>query len=293
MNSYFAFITAVELGSFTRAAEKLGYTQSAISQLVLSLEKELDTKLIVRSRAGIELTPDGREYLPYIQQICQKVMELEEKKKVMQGLERGIIKIGTISSVATNYFPSWVKEFKKTYPMLQFELYMGDYSEIEQMILNGSVDFGFVNPKVVTSLSTIPLIQDEMVACVPKAHALSALKSVSLEKLADDSFILIQEGSRSNALQLFSRRGLEPKIDFIVQDDHAVMEMIAEGLGVTIIPSLMLRYNDDRIHTMPLDPPSLRTICLAYKDLSILPIASRKFIQFIIDEMQANHEGAL
>lgn len=285
MNSYFAFITAVELGSFTKAAVQLGYTQSAISQLILSLEKELDTKLIVRSRAGIELTPDGREYLPYIRKICQKVKELEEKKKVMQGLERGVIKIGTISSVATNYLPGWVKAFKASYPTVQFELYMGDYSEIEQMILNGTVDFGFVNPKVVTELPTMPFIQDEMVACVPAGHPLSELSTVTLEQLAQESFILIQEGSRSNALQLFSEQGLEPKVDYKVQDDYAVVEMIAEGLGVTIIPSLVLRFEDARVRTMPLDPPSLRTISLAYKDLSILPIASRKFIDFIVAEM--------
>lgn len=286
MNSYFAFIMAVQLGSFTKAAEQLGYTQSAISQLILSLEKELDTKLIVRSRAGIELTPDGAEYLPYIERICQKVRELEEKKKVMQGLERGVIKIGTISSVAVNYLPSWMKAFKKMYPSLQFELYLGDYSEIEQMIVSGAVDFGFVNPKVVTALANIPLIQDEMVACVPIGHPLSKLTAVSLEQLAQESFILIQEGSRSNALQLFSEKGLEPKVDYKVQDDHAVIEMIANGLGVTIIHSLVLRYNDERVRTMPLDPPSLRTVSLAYKDLSILPIASRKFIDFIVLEMK-------
>lgn len=286
MNSYFAFMAAVELGSFTKAAEHLGYTQSAISQLILSLEKELDTKLIIRSRAGIELTPDGHEYLPYIQGICQKVKELEEKKKVMQGLERGIIKIGTISSVAANFLPSWIKAFKKTYPTLQFELYTGDYSEIEHMILTGAVDFGFINPKVVTSLSEMQLIQDEMVACVPVTHPLSKLSKVSLDQLVEESFILIQEGSRSNALQLFSEQGLEPRVDYKVQDDHAVIEMIAAGLGVTIIPSLILRYNDERVHTMPLDPPSLRTISVAYKDLSILPIASRKFIQFIMEHMK-------
>lgn len=289
MNSYFAFITAVQLGSFTKAAEQLGYTQSAISQLILSLEKELDTKLIIRSRAGLELTADGHEYLPYIQQICQKAMELEEKKKVMQGLERGVIKMGIISSIATNFLPHWVKEFKENYPTVQFEFYMGDYSEIERMILNGVVDFGFVNPKVVTSLSAVPLIQDEMVACVPIVHPLSELENVTLNQLAEESFILIQEGSRSNALQLFTESGLEPKVDFIVQDDYTVIEMIAAGLGVTIIPSLVLRYNDERVHTMPLNPPSLRTISLAYKDLSILPIASRKFILFIEEAMKAEN----
>lgn len=279
----------MQLGSFTKAAEQLGYTQSAISQLILSLEKELDTKLIIRSRAGLELTADGHEYLPYIQQICQKAMELEEKKKVMQGLERGVIKMGIISSIATNFLPHWVKEFKENYPTVQFEFYMGDYSEIERMILNGVVDFGFVNPKVVTSLSAVPLIQDEMVACVPIVHPLSELENVTLNQLAEESFILIQEGSRSNALQLFTESGLEPKVDFIVQDDYTVIEMIAAGLGVTIIPSLVLRYNDERVHTMPLNPPSLRTISLAYKDLSILPIASRKFILFIEEAMKAEN----
>lgn len=279
----------MQLGSFTKAAEQLGYTQSAISQLILSLEKELNTKLIIRSRAGLELTADGHEYLPYIQQICQKAMELEEKKKVMQGLERGVIKMGIISSIATNFLPHWVKEFKENYPTVQFEFYMGDYSEIERMILNGVVDFGFVNPKVVTSLSAVPLIQDEMVACVPIVHPLSELENVTLNQLAEESFILIQEGSRSNALQLFTESGLEPKVDFIVQDDYTVIEMIAAGLGVTIIPSLVLRYNDERVHTMPLNPPSLRTISLAYKDLSILPIASRKFILFIEEAMKAEN----
>lgn len=281
MNSYFAFIKAVELGSFTKAAEHLGYTQSAISQLIQTIEKDLNTKLIIRSRAGIELTPDGKEYLPYIQQICQACSELEEKKKVMQGLDRAVIKIGTISSIAINFLPVWMKKFKQEFPSVQFELFTGDYSEIEQMISKGFVDFGFVNPEVITSLQNMPITQDEMVACVPKEHALSKQKSISLEQLEQESFILVQEGSRSAALQLFSEQGLTPKIDFTVQDDDAVIEMIAEGLGVTIIPSLILRYEDERVAIKSLNPKRLRTISLAYKDLSILPIASRTFIQFI------------
>jgi DNA-binding transcriptional LysR family regulator len=100
MNPYDAFIKIIETGSFTKAAEELGYTQSAISQMVHSLEKELSTTLILRSRKGITLTPDGEEFLPYIKNIGNSHRELIEKHNEMQGLQSGLIRIGTFSSVS-------------------------------------------------------------------------------------------------------------------------------------------------------------------------------------------------
>ena len=107
MNKYGVFIKIIETGSFTRTAEEIGYTQSAISQIVNSLEDELSTKLILRSRKGIELTPDGKEYLPYIKTIYHSYLELMEKNKEMQGLEKGIVRIGTFSSVSCIFFVTW------------------------------------------------------------------------------------------------------------------------------------------------------------------------------------------
>ena len=99
MNRYKAFIKIVETGSFSRAAETLGYTQSALSQMVHTLEKELSTTLLLRSRTGITLTADGREYLPYIQSIANAQRELEVKFSEMQGLQSGLIRIGTFTQL--------------------------------------------------------------------------------------------------------------------------------------------------------------------------------------------------
>ncbi len=97
MNRYSAFIKIIETGSFTKAAQELGYTQSAVSQMVRSLEEELSTTLILRSRKGLTLTPDAEEFLPYMKALHNSYRELLEKRREMQGLQTGIIRIGTFS----------------------------------------------------------------------------------------------------------------------------------------------------------------------------------------------------
>ena len=90
----------VELGSFTKAADKLGYTQSAVSQMIASLEEELSIKLLYRSRIGIRLTLEGEELYPYIQRTVLQYQAMQEKADEINGLETGIIRIGTISSIS-------------------------------------------------------------------------------------------------------------------------------------------------------------------------------------------------
>ncbi|WP_251028035.1 MULTISPECIES: LysR family transcriptional regulator [unclassified Bacillus (in: firmicutes)] len=284
MNSYYAFIKAIETGSFTKAAEELGYTQSAISQMVQSLEEELSTTLILRSRTGITLTPDGEEFLPFIKNICNSHRELLEKKKEMVGLQSGLIRIGTFSSVACNWLPGLMKDFKDRYPSVHFELHQGDYTSISNWIKEGTVDFGFVNPEAVTKLTTIPLQEDEMLAVLPKEHPLSTHNIVSLKDLTKESYILLDEGGLSEPLMIFKQNKFEPNIQFQVYDDYAIMSMIEKGLGISILPKLVLSRCPYNIETKSISPPVVRTISLAYKDKKVLPIASRYFIDFIIDK---------
>lgn len=283
MNSYYAFIKAIETGSFTKAAEELGYTQSAISQMVQSLEEELSTTLILRSRTGITLTPDGEEFLPFIKNICNSHRELLEKKKEMEGLQSGLIRIGTFSSVSCNWLPGLMKDFKKQYPSVHFELHQGGYTSISSWIKEGTVDFGFVNPEAVSKLTTIPLQEDEMLAVLPKEHPLSTHDIVSLKDLTKEPYILLDEVGLSEPLTVFQQNNFEPNIQFRVYDDYAIMSMIEKGLGISILPKLVLSRCSYNIVTKAISPPVVRTISLAYKDKKVLPIASRYFIDFIID----------
>lgn len=288
LNSYYAFIKAIETGSFTKAAEELGYTQSAISQMVHSLEEELSTTLILRSRKGITLTPDGEEFLPYIKNICNSHRELIEKRKEMEGLQSGLIRIGTFSSVACHWLPGLIKDFKELYPAVHFELHQGNYTDISNWIKEGSVDFGFVNPKAVSNLTTTPLQEDEMLAVLPVDHPLAANSTVLLKELTNVPYIFLDEGEISEPLTIFKQNNFEPNIQYRVHDAYWIMSMIEQGLGVSILPKLVLNRCPYNIVTKAISPSVIRTISVAYKDKRVLPVASRYFIDFIIERYSKN-----
>ncbi len=284
MNRYDAFMLIIETGSFTKAADELGYTQSAISQMVHSLEEELSTTLLLRSRSGITLTPDGEEFLPYIKKLRNSYRELIEKQKEMQGLQSGTIRIGTFSSVSCHWLPGLMKDFKKKYPSVNFELHQGEYTSIAQLVREGSVDFGFVNPDAISNLTTIPLKQDEMLAVLPNNHPLVACETISLKELATEPFILLNEGQLSEPLEFFKQNHLHPNIQYRVYDDYTIMSMIENGLGISILPKLVLHRIHYNIVTKQISPPIIRTIGIAFKNRKSLPIASRYFIDFLVKQ---------
>ena len=284
MNRYDAFIKITETGSFTKAADELGYTQSAISQMIHTLEEELATTLIIRSRKGIILTPDGEQFLPYIQSVNNSHLELLEKRKEMQGLQGGIIRIGTFTSVSCNWLPGLMKDFKELYPSVHFDLKQGEYTNIGNWIKEGSVDFGFVNPDAVSDLTVIPLRSDEMLAVLHPEHQLAFNNKVTLQELSLEPYILLDEGDFSEPLDFFKQKNLTPNIQYRVYDDYTIMSMVEKGLGISILPKLVLSRHHQHIVTKEISPVIVRTIALAYKNKNVLPIASRYFINFILEQ---------
>ena len=99
MNRYKALLKVVEIGSYTKAAEILGYTQPALSQMIASLEKEIGITLLYRSRYGVRLTPDGEKLFPTIQLAVQQYEALRQMEYEINGLKSGVVRIGTVSSV--------------------------------------------------------------------------------------------------------------------------------------------------------------------------------------------------
>lgn len=290
MNRYEVFLKVLEKGSFTNAAEELGYTQSAVSQMILALEQELSTTLIIRSRKGISLTADGEEFLPFITKVANSYRELMEKSKEMQGLESGNIRIGTFSSVSCHWLPGLIKEFKQRYPSVHFHLAQGEYTSIAQFIKEGTVDFGFVNPDAAKDLQTVTLKKDRMLAVLPVNHPLAKKERITVEELAKEPFILLEQGELSEPLEIFKEKGFYPNIQYRVFDDYTIMSMVENELGISILPELILQKVDYEIVTKEIDPPIVRTLGIAYKNKKTLPIASRYFIDFIISRFQSSKE---
>lgn len=279
---YQAFIKTVECGSFTKAAELLHYSQSGISRMVLDLEREWDITLLERGRGGVRLTSDGMRMLPYAQSVCDEYEKLQMQLDDLHGVQSGIIRIGTFSSFATHRLPGIIKAFQKDYPGIDYELLLGDYSEIEEWIALGRVDCGFTHLPVPTGFDTIFIEKDRLLAIIPEGHPLSEPEKIPLEALCEEPFMLQEKSEKSEVRELFERYGVEPRIHFTTWDDYAVMSMVESGMGLSILPEMIMKRTPYRVTAKELTVPAYRSIVLTLRDRKSASIAVRRFLDHMI-----------
>ncbi len=281
MTKYIAFCKIVECKSFTRAAEALGYTQAAVSQMVRTLEKELSVTLFVRSRKEILLTSEGEELYPFIKKLVNSHNELFNRVSEITGLSSGEIRIGTFSSMSQRLLPGAMSDFGKTYPGIRFALTQGDNTTLPEQIKNGSIDFGFVYPEASVGLTNIPIASDSFLAVFPEGHPLACKERVTLREMSTVPLILTDEGGINTVLSAFEREKLSPNIKYRIHDDHTILSMVEKGIGVSILPEMILDRASYRIKTVPIKTPVTRTVGIAYLSDELLPIASKRFIEFL------------
>lgn len=282
ISRYEIFCRVIETGSFTRAAEGLGYSQSSISQTVKNLENELGTVLIERKKDGISLTSDGRFFYPYIESIFAAERALEEKRRELNGLTNSVITIGTFTGISRTILPSLMKSFQDIYPSVSFVLQQGEYTGITEWIQSGRVDFGFINSDAVRGVEVLPLYDEQMLVVAPEKHPFATRESIPLSEIADEPFILLDEGAQSVPLAAFSQSGLTPNISYKVTDDYTILEMVRQRLGVSMIYERVLRGFGQGLTIRKIDEQPKRTIALAYKNRDSLPLSSTRFINFIL-----------
>ena len=281
IQKYMAFVKVIELGSFTRAADALSYSQSGISRMILDLEKEWKVCLLERGKNGVKLTSDGQKLLPYAKSVCEEYKKLQMQVDSINGLESGLIRIGTFSSVATHWLPNIIKEFQKDYPNIEYELLLGDYTEIEAWIAEGRVDCGFLRLPTQPEFETIFLERDELKAIIPQNHPLAGEDIFPLEELCKEPFMLLEKGAKAEISEVFERNGLAPKVHFTTWDDYAVMSMVESGLGVSILPSLILKRVPYKILDKSLDVPAYRDIGFVVKSMENASLAVKRFMEYL------------
>lgn len=282
MNRYIALQKIVELGSFSKAAESLGYTQSAMSQMITSLENELSIKLVNRFRTGTKLTLEGRELYPYIERMLCQFFAVREKTNEIKGLQTGVIRMGTIASISAHWLPRFLKIFQEEYPGVEFVIHQGDYSSIQEWVKSGIIDFGFINPQAAAGIETTTLTQGNMLAILPEHHPLAELDVIPLEILAPEPFILLEEGHYYEPLEAFKSIGITPNIKYTIHDDYAIMTMVEAGLGISILAELILHRTSYNLILRPTEPAITRTIAIGYKDKGSLSMASKRFIDLLV-----------
>lgn len=285
MTRYIAFCKIVELGSFTRAAEALGYTQAAVSQMIRSLEGELSLTLLSRTRTGIKLTVEGEQMYPIIQKFVATYREIGDTAVDINGLSAGELRIGTFSSMSQNLLPGLMSDFSRKYPNINFVLTQGDNTTLPEWIRQGLLDFGFVYPEASAGLVNRPIATDEYLAVLPEDHPYAKMESVPLALMAKEPLIVVDEGDTNTVLNAFSAAGLTPRVKYRIHDDYTILSMVEKGIGVSLLPSMLLDRAKYRIKSVPTDIPVKRTVGIAYLDYDMLPIAAKRFVKFILDNI--------
>ncbi|SER24385.1 LysR family transcriptional regulator [Streptococcus gallolyticus] len=282
ISKYAVFCSVIELGSFTKTAKELNYSQSAVSQTVKNLEKEIGTCLLTRSHEGIKLTKDGQALYPYFQQLVQGEKQLTKKIEELQGLNKTEIRIGIFTSASRNFILPYIKEFKIKYPSVNFVLKQGEYTTIHQWLDTGQVDLGFTHIDFVGQMQSQILYQDCLYAVFPSNHPLAKQSEVSLTDLAETELILLDEGENSLTRAAFAKENLTPTFTYEIYDDYTILEMIRQDLGASLLYENFLdglSLQDLSIRHITEKP--FRTIVLAWKNWQTLPLAAQQFAKNI------------
>lgn len=268
-----------EVQSFTEAAQLLGLTQSAVSHAVSSLEKEFGFALIHRNRNGVKLTTEGITMVRAMRQVLLAEEFLQQEAAHIVGVTKGTVRVGLISSISIQWMPTIIHLLDDRYPGITIELKEGDYYEVEQWLINGEIDCGFLNRSSSKQFDFMPLVRDYLFCIVSSKSPLYNKKEIDLYEIAQEPFIMPSYRGTNDVITTFEKHHIKPNVRFELYDDRGIMSMVAHHVGVSILPRLVLSNLPQDVKMIPLKQESFRTIGLATKQ-SLSP-AAEKFAQVL------------
>ncbi|MFI6788835.1 LysR family transcriptional regulator [Nonomuraea sp. NPDC050383] len=255
-------------GNMTRAAEELATTQSAVSHALRALESELGVALLVRGNQGVSLTAAGRAVCRRATLILTQAEALEQEVAAIRGQERGSLRVGVIPSANARLLPPILRRFAEAHPRVRLTVMEGSDNEVLEWLETGAADIATVSaavdeaPLPAWSVAR-PLAADRMLAVLPSGHELSVRHSLPVAELARHPFIMSTGGCEPLITAIARAAGASLKCHYRVRDTNSILAMVAEGLGLSIVPELSLPAHHAGVHAIPLEPAAERIILLA------------------------------
>ncbi|WP_429844679.1 LysR family transcriptional regulator [Brevibacillus sp. FIR094] len=271
-------VAVTNAGNFTRAGEQIGLSQSGVSHTIGALEKELGISLFIRNRGGVKLTAVGEKIVASALTILENVSLIKQVATESSGLLEATIRIASFPSVTAQLLPKLLKAMQSHYPHMKTKLYEGSYQEIKEWVRSGVVDVGFhVWPD--DELEGILLTTDTLHAVVPAHHPLAKERSLTLEQLARESFLMPMAGCQLLIGAEFAKAGLTPNVSYEIADNTTILAMVESGVGVTVVPSLTLPAQLPDVAVKEITPPLSRQIGLTVRSLRDAPPAVQAFLR--------------
>ena len=278
LNKYTLFADVAETKNFTKTGERMGYTQPGVSHILKTLENELGFPLFLRTKRGIKLTPNAEVILPIVRNMLAINEQLEQTISSLKGLDTGHLTIASFASISRNWLPRAIHEFQVDYPGIEIELLEGGTDDIVQWINDSVADIGLVSRRNTEELEWISLYEDPLMAILPRSFSTSSDFCPIIDMMAHP-FIISAVGTDYDVHYALQSSGINPDIRFSSKDDLAIVSMVANNLGVSILPKLVIEGMDEKVLTLPLEPYFTRELGIAYKSSVNLSPAARRFIE--------------
>lgn len=280
IRKYEVIIKAAECGNLTKAGEAFGYTQSGVSHMIKGVEEEFGFRLFLRSRDGVTLSSDGERVLPCLREIAKWNEQLGQTVSSIKGVLSGTLRIGAFTSISFYWLPQIIKRFQRDHPNINVEITEGGIGRLEAMLDEGSVDITFMSAQPGRLYDRYILKKDPFLAILPLDHPMAAAKSFPLEMFNGSDFILLTRGFDYDTNRILQKYSLTPNIKFTSHDDHTVFSMVMNGLGISILPELVMQAYRGRAAMVPLEPAVCRDLAMCVRSFDEVSPACRRFMDY-------------
>jgi len=269
-------------GSFGRAAVRLGYTQSAVSQQIATLEKIVGERLVERPGGPrpVSLTEAGRLLVRHAESIVARLQAAQADLHALRAGEAGTLRVGTFQSVGARVLPEIIRAYTAAWPAVDLVLVEMDDEEIEAALERGELDVGFVLlPVLDAPLEAVELLRDPYVLVTPASSPL-AHGTPTLEQIAAEPLIGFRSDRSIGPVEAaLHGAGVEPRFSFRSNDNPTVQALVAAGIANAVMPRLTIDEADRRVAVQDLEAVPPRVIAIAWHRDRYHSPAARAFVE--------------
>lgn len=284
------FVAVADERHFTRAARELSVAQPSVSKQVRLLEEELGTPLFHRMRGNVTLTPAGEALLPWARRVMADLDAATDEVHELAGLRRGRMSVGATPSLTTAILPGALARFRAAYPGIDVKLHEAGSQDLVRDLLAGLLDLALVIlPVRHPSLVTTPLLKEELVVAVSAEHPLASRKSITIADLREVPLVMFREGYdlRATTLAACSGAGFRPRFAVEGGEMDGVLRLTEAGLGVAIVPSMVVARGGP-LKAVRISKPALtRTVAFAHRKDRRLSRAATQLMDDVTELLQA------
>ena len=269
-----ALLTAVQCGSFGKAAAQLGYTQSAMTHLVSKLEAELGCTLLLRSSKGVCLSEEGERLLPYIHGVITACDALRQEAEAQGEAHSRALRIGCFASIARAQLPELLRKFRKQHPEIKVDVLVQG-SELAAALDEDRIQLAIVDENCARGFQWTPLTDAPLVAVTPPDFPWTG-ETISLARLMQEPFLSCPEQYVARLLPPEA-----PRLEVTASDDGSILSMVAGGLGVSVLSSFSLVGYEGQVRVLQLEKPIALRLGAAVKSVNTIGTSARMFLTFL------------